>query len=55
MGQPKSHLRTTQIDKTLCQELLKKERLVLKNSIFNENLFKSICKNIANRNETKVI
>jgi len=55
MGQPESHLRSTQTDKALCQELLKKEQSVSKDSLFNNDLFESTCENIANRNEARVI
>ncbi len=55
MSQPESHLRSTQTDKTLCQELLKKEQSVSKDSLFNDDLFESTCENIANRNEARVI
>jgi len=55
MGQPESHLRSTQTDKALCQELLKKEQSVSKDSLFNDDLFESTCENIANRNEARVI
>ncbi len=55
MGQPESHLRAIQTNKTLCQELLKKEQLILKDSMFNDNLFESTCEDIANQNEARVI
>ena len=55
MGQPEPHLRAAQTDKALCQELLKKEHPVPKDSLFNDDLFESTCKDIANRNEARVI
>jgi len=55
MGQPEPHLRSTQTDKALCQELLKKEQPVPKDSLFNDDLFESTCEDIANRNEARVI
>ena len=55
MGQPESHLRAAQTDKTLCQELLKEEQPVPKDSLFNDDLFESTCEDIANRNEARVI
>jgi len=55
MSQPELHLRSTQTDKTLYQELLKKEQSVSKDFLFNDDLFKSTCEDIANRNETRVI
>lgn len=55
MGQPEPHLRATQADKALCQELLKKEQPVPKDSMFNDDLFESTCEDIANRNEARVI
>lgn len=55
MGQPELHLRAAQTDKALCQELLKKEQPVPKDSLFNDDLFESTCEDIANRNEARVI
>ncbi|MCJ1425257.1 hypothetical protein MMC29_003145 [Sticta canariensis] len=55
MGQPEPHLRATQTDKAFCQELLKKEQPVPKDSLFNDDLFESTCEDIANRNEARVI
>lgn len=55
MGQPEPHLRAAQTDKALCQELLKKEQPVPKDSLFNDDLFESTCEDIANRNEARVI
>jgi len=55
MGQPEPHLRAAQTDKALCQDLLQKEQPVLKDSMFNDNLFESTCEDIANRNEARVI
>ena len=55
MGQPEPHLRTAQTDQVLCQELLKKEQPVPKDSLFNDDLFESTCEDIANRNEARVI
>lgn len=55
MGQPEPHLRAAQTDKALCQELLKKEQSVPKDSLFNDDLFESTCEDIANRNEARVI
>jgi len=55
MGQPEPHLRATEADKALCRELLNKEQLVPKDSLFNEDLFESTCEDIANRNEARVI
>ncbi len=55
MSQPESHLRSAQTDKVLCQELLKKEQSVPKDSLFNDDLFESTCEDIANRNEARVI
>ncbi len=48
MGQPEPHLRATEADKALCRELLNKEQLVFKDSLFNEDLFESTCEDIAN-------
>lgn len=39
MGQPEPHLRAAQNDKALCQELLKKEQPLPKDSMFNDDLF----------------
>ncbi len=55
MGQPEPHLRAAQSDKALCQELLKREQPVPKDSLFNDELFESTCEDIANRNEARVI
>lgn len=55
MGQPEPHLRAAQADKALCQELLKKEQPVPKDSLFNDDLFEYTCEDIANRNEARVI
>ena len=55
MGQPEPHLRAAQTDKALCQELLKEEQPVPKDSLFNDDLFESTCEDIANRNEARVI
>ena len=45
----------TQDDKALCQKLLNKEQRVLKDSLFNDDLFESTCEDIANRNEARVV
>ena len=55
MGQPEPHLRAAGTDKALCQELLKNEQPVPKDSLFNDDLFESTCEDIANRNEARVI
>ena len=55
MGQPEPHLRAAQTEKALCQDLLKKEQPVPKDSMFNDDLFESTCEDIANRNEARVI
>lgn len=55
MSQSEPHLWVIKADKAFCQELLNKEQLVLKDSLFNENLFESTCEDIANWNETRVI
>ncbi|KAL8906160.1 MAG: hypothetical protein Q9207_002193 [Kuettlingeria erythrocarpa] len=55
MGQPEPHLRAAQADKALCQELLKKEQPVPKDSLFNDDLFEFTCEDIANRNQARVI
>ena len=55
MGQPEPHLRVTQTDKVLSQNLLKKGQPVPKDSLFNDDLFESTCEDIANRNEARVI
>ncbi|KAL8700427.1 MAG: hypothetical protein Q9201_005455 [Fulgogasparrea decipioides] len=55
MGQPEPHLRATQADKALCQELLNKEQPVPKDSLFADDLFEATCEDIANRNEARVI
>ena len=48
-------MRAAQTDKVFCQELLKKEQPVPKDSMFNDDLFESTCEDIANRNEARVI
>lgn len=55
MGQPEQYLRASQTDKVLCQDLLKEEQPVPKDSLFNDDLFESTCEDIANRNEARVI
>jgi len=55
IGQPEPHLRAAQTDKALCQELLKKEQPVPIDSMFNDDLFESTCKDIANRNKARII
>ena len=55
IDQPEPHLQIAQTNKAFCQKLLKKEQPVPKDSLFNDNLFKSTYKDIVNRNEARVI
>ncbi len=55
ISQPELHLQAAQTNKAFCQELLKKKQSVSKNSLFNNDLFKLTCEDIANWNKTKVI
>ena len=55
ISQPKPNLRAVQSNKDFCQRLLKEKQPVLQGSLFNADLFKSTYKDIANRNETRII
>lgn len=44
MNQPALHLRAAKTDKDLCQELLKKEQPVPKDSLFNDDLLNRLVK-----------
>lgn len=50
-----SKLGVTDESKKLCKDLLQKEQVFPKDSLFHDDFFQSTCRNIRNRNESRVI